>query len=131
MVRNSIDLNTVKPKLEEKNKHIKRIGTLGRITYARNPKLFNALALNHPELEFIWIGDGELKHFLTAPNITITGWFTQYASGIEALKQFGIKHDVKVISAHRTPKRLHKFLKEAEKNKMESMCFRRSKRYLY
>ena len=37
----------------------------------------------------------------------------------DTLKQFGIKHDVKVISAHRTPKRLHKFLKEAEKNKME------------
>ena len=35
------------------------------------------------------------------------------------LKKFGIKHDVKVISAHRTPKRLHKFLQEAEKNKME------------
>ena len=35
------------------------------------------------------------------------------------LKQFGIKHDVRVISAHRTPKRLHKFLREAEKNKME------------
>ena len=35
------------------------------------------------------------------------------------LKQFGVKHDVRVISAHRTPKRLHKFLKEAEKNKME------------
>jgi 5-(carboxyamino)imidazole ribonucleotide mutase len=35
------------------------------------------------------------------------------------LKEFGIKHDVKVISAHRTPKRLHKFIKEAEKNKME------------
>ena len=35
------------------------------------------------------------------------------------LKQFGIKHDVRVISAHRTPKRLHKFLKEAEKNKIE------------
>ena len=35
------------------------------------------------------------------------------------LKQFGIKHDVRVISAHRTPKRLHKFLKEAERNKME------------
>ena len=37
----------------------------------------------------------------------------------ETLKQFGIKHDVRVISAHRTPKRLHEFLKEAEKNKME------------
>ena len=35
------------------------------------------------------------------------------------LKEFGIKHDVKVISAHRTPKRLHKFLKDAEKNKIE------------
>ena len=35
------------------------------------------------------------------------------------LKQFGIKHDVRVISAHRTPARLHKFLKEAEKKKIE------------
>ena len=37
----------------------------------------------------------------------------------ETLKQFGVKHDVRVISAHRTPERLHKFLKNAEKNKME------------
>jgi len=37
----------------------------------------------------------------------------------DTLKEFGIKHEVKVISAHRTPKRLHKFIKEAEKNKME------------
>ena len=37
----------------------------------------------------------------------------------DTLKQFKIKHEVRVISAHRTPKRLHKFLKEAEKNKME------------
>ena len=35
------------------------------------------------------------------------------------LKEFGIKLDVKVISAHRTPKRLHAFIKKAEKNKME------------
>ena len=39
----------------------------------------------------------------------------------ETLKQFGVKHDVKVISAHRTPKRLHKFLKNAKKNKMETI----------
>ena len=37
----------------------------------------------------------------------------------QTLKQFGIKHEVRVISAHRTPKRLHKFLKDAEKNKIE------------
>ena len=35
----------------------------------------------------------------------------------ETLKKFGIKHNVRVISAHRTPKRLHKFLKEAKKIK--------------
>ena len=37
----------------------------------------------------------------------------------DTLKKFGIKHEVKVISAHRTPARLHKFLNEAEKNKIE------------
>ena len=37
----------------------------------------------------------------------------------ETLKKFKVKHEVRVISAHRTPKRLHKFVKCAEKNKME------------
>ena len=37
----------------------------------------------------------------------------------DTLKKFGIKHDVRVISAHRTPVRLHKFLDEAKKNKTE------------
>ena len=37
----------------------------------------------------------------------------------DTLKKFGIKHVVKVISAHRTPKRLHKFIHEAEKNKAQ------------
>ena len=46
-------------------------------------------------------------------------WASAMLHCSETLKSFGIKHDVRVISAHRTPKRLHKFLKEAEKNKME------------
>ena len=33
----------------------------------------------------------------------------------ETLKSFGINYDVRVISAHRTPKRLEKFIKESEK----------------
>ena len=37
----------------------------------------------------------------------------------DTLKKFGIKHDVRVISAHRTPARLHKFLKKAEREKTE------------
>ena len=34
----------------------------------------------------------------------------------DTLKQFGIKHDVRVISAHRTPKRMFHFAETAEKN---------------
>ena len=37
----------------------------------------------------------------------------------ETLKSFQIKYDVRVISAHRTPKRLEKFIKESEKNQTE------------
>ncbi len=45
-------------------------------------------------------------------------WSTmKYCS--DTLNQFKIKHDVKVISAHRTPKRLHKYLREAEKKGIE------------
>ena len=35
------------------------------------------------------------------------------------LEKFGVKHETKVISAHRTPNRLHKFLNDAKKNKIE------------
>ena len=37
----------------------------------------------------------------------------------DIFKMFKIKYDVRVISAHRTPKRLEKFIKEAEKNDYE------------
>ena len=35
------------------------------------------------------------------------------------LKNFGVEHQVKVISAHRTPTRLYKLLSEVKKNKTE------------
>ena len=37
----------------------------------------------------------------------------------ETLKKFNILHEVRVISAHRTPNRLHKFLDEAKKKNIE------------
>ena len=37
----------------------------------------------------------------------------------DTLKNFKIKHDVKIISAHRTPDRLHKYLKIAKKKGIE------------
>lgn len=50
------------------------ICTLGRITYQKNPSLFNKIALEFPHIRFLWIGDGELRDELTAENVTITGW---------------------------------------------------------
>ena len=48
--------------------------TLGRICYQKNPDLFNKIAENLPYVKFLWIGDGELRDKLMAPNIEITGW---------------------------------------------------------
>lgn len=53
--------------------HLK-IATLGRISLQKNPTLFNKIAMAFPNIEFLWIGDGELKDEITASNIAITGW---------------------------------------------------------
>ena len=52
----------------------------GRISQQKNPALFNEIAqafLDQPRISFIWIGNGELRHLLTAPNIHCTGWVEQ------------------------------------------------------
>lgn len=66
------------------------IGILGRITYARNPAFFNEIAFAHPGINFIWIGDGDLRHEITAPNISITGWFTDRYSGLRHMNGIDI-----------------------------------------
>lgn len=48
--------------------------TLGRISSQKNPQLFNQIALKFPNINFIWIGDGQLRSELTSSNIIITGW---------------------------------------------------------
>lgn len=53
--------------------HLK-IATLGRISLQKNPVMFNRIAEAFPNIDFIWIGDGELKGKLTAPNIKVIGW---------------------------------------------------------
>jgi glycosyltransferase involved in cell wall biosynthesis len=57
-----------------------RIVTCARIVHQKDPALFNDLAAcfkDFDQFEFIWVGDGEERHLLTAPNITITGWLPQ------------------------------------------------------
>lgn len=48
--------------------------SLGRICKQKRPELFNRIAELVPEARFLWIGDGELRDRLTAPNMEITGW---------------------------------------------------------
>lgn len=66
-----------------------RIGTSGRISIQKNPKLFNEIAKQFPTYEFYWIGDGDLKNELTEPNIVVTGWKT-YDECIEILNSFDL-----------------------------------------
>ncbi len=54
--------------------------TSGRIAGQKNPLLFNQIAeyfADLPDVKFVWVGDGELKSLLTAPNIMVTGWLTE------------------------------------------------------
>lgn len=66
------------------------IGILSRITAARNPEFFNRIALTFPDLNFVWIGDGEMKSLITSPNIKVTGWFTKKEDGLNHLNDLDI-----------------------------------------
>lgn len=67
--------------LQMLTKHTKRkqqypftVFTLGRICYQKNPELFNQIAEALPDIHFLWIGGGELREKLTAPNVEVTSW---------------------------------------------------------
>lgn len=78
-INNGINIDKLREETEnfEKKKidfeHLK-ICTIGRIGFQKNPELFNRIAESLPNIQFTWIGDGELKSKLTAPNILVTGW---------------------------------------------------------
>ncbi len=90
LVRNGINIPDIQVhKKPFENRKI-TVGILGRITYARDPGLFNNIALRHPDLQFLWIGDGELRDLITAPNIEVTGWFTNRHEGLSYLNTLDI-----------------------------------------
>ncbi|MGO4912427.1 glycosyltransferase [Leeuwenhoekiella sp. W20_SRS_FM14] len=90
LVRNGINFDSAPQQLPQRSITVNKIGILGRITYARNPSLFNDIALQNPNLNFIWIGDGELRALLTAPNIEITGWFKDRSEGLCVLETIDV-----------------------------------------
>lgn len=87
LIRNGVLLDDFFPYHKNGNTQLKSIVTVGRISYQKNPKLFNTIALKFPNLKFIWIGDGELKHDLKAKNIEVTGWLDRS----EVLKKVALK----------------------------------------
>ena len=68
------EIDGIMNSLVKSDEKIYKVFTLGRICEQKNPELFNELALSMPNEKFLWIGDGNLKHKLTSPNITISGW---------------------------------------------------------
>jgi len=77
---NGIKCKQSSRKKPSKEENIITIGTIGRVTYQKNPKLFNKIAenfLQRKNIKFLWIGNGELSHQLKSPNITLTGWLSR------------------------------------------------------
>lgn len=71
---NLMDLSSTLDEIEPvKNKKF-TVFSLGRICVQKQPQVFNKIAELVPDARFLWIGDGELRNQLTAPNIEITGW---------------------------------------------------------
>ncbi|MFH6934088.1 glycosyltransferase [Flavobacterium sp. FlaQc-30] len=90
LIRNGVAINEIRKYFLPHQNTKLTIGILGRITAARNPKLFNEIALQFPDFNFIWIGDGELNHLITAPNIQITGWILDKNTVFKTLNSIDI-----------------------------------------
>ncbi|RTY76345.1 glycosyltransferase [Flavobacterium sp. LS1R10] len=90
MIRNGIDISAIENYSQAVDNTKLTIGIAGRITAARNPRQFNAIALQFPEYQFVWIGDGEERDKITAPNIKITGWFIEKKQVYEQINALDI-----------------------------------------
>src|SRR5690554_1307934 len=90
LVRNGISIEDTEQLYHKTHNNKPTIGTIGRIMAQKNPKLFNDIALCFPQYDFVWIGDGEDREMLTAPNIKITGWFTDNSEVFPLLNQLDI-----------------------------------------
>ncbi|QLC68012.1 glycosyltransferase [Flavobacterium sp. LPB0248] len=90
LVRNGVDIESIRENFVENKNDKLTIGIMARITAARNPSLFNKIALKFPEYNFVWIGDGELKSLITASNIKITGWILDRETVLKELNKVDV-----------------------------------------
>lgn len=90
LVRNGISIDDLGKQTHPSCNDKLTVGILGRITHARNPQLFDRLAKSFPDVHFLWIGGGKLRHLLTADNIEVTGWFMDRKKAVAQLARLDI-----------------------------------------
>jgi len=90
LIRNGIRLEQIKDVKRHLTLERLTLGTLGRISYQKNPSRFNDFARQLPKNKFLWIGSGDLKNQITSPNVEITGWFTQKSDAVPYLKKLDV-----------------------------------------
>lgn len=74
-----------------------KVMSIGRATIQKNPAMFRKIAdgfISNRQVEFIWVGDGELKEELVADNIKITGWLSR-----EKVRETLLEADIYVSTA--------------------------------
>ncbi|KUJ49972.1 glycosyltransferase [Chryseobacterium sp. JAH] len=74
LIRNGVDFELPNEIYIPVNNQRFTVGTVGRLTPQKNPKMFNEIASKFPNIDFVWIGNGELIGDITSENITVTGW---------------------------------------------------------
>lgn len=75
----SVEMDEIISQADKLKKHRQRstICMLGKVVHQKNPELFNDIAKEFPEVDFVWIGGGPLEEKLDSPNVEITGWLTR------------------------------------------------------
>lgn len=90
LIRNGVDFQLPKLILKKNDRKRLTIGTIGRLTPQKNPKLFNEIAKQIPDADFIWIGNGELRHEIDSANITVTGWIKTREDLLKKLNEIDV-----------------------------------------
>ncbi|WP_373976569.1 glycosyltransferase [Chitinibacter sp. SCUT-21] len=82
VVNNAVDLAAIPAALKQNSRL--RIGTVGRVTLARNPELFAEVAekCRHLPVEFVWVGGGDEsgETALKQANVAVSGWCDRRAA---------------------------------------------------
>lgn len=79
VINNGIEVSSVEPDYKIPGRPL-IVGTVGRITYQKNPRMFNEIAehfVGDDRVRFLWIGDGELRQEIQEnESVKVTGWVT-------------------------------------------------------